>query len=78
MEHAFPPTAVAANGIDLPYELKPGTLTTWDFLQLEDELAEILGRPVDLVERKSVNRYLKEQILATHSRSMRRELLRGG
>lgn len=49
--------------IDLLYELKPGTIATWKFLDLEDELAEILGRPVDLVARDSINKHIREHVL---------------
>lgn len=49
--------------VDLLYVLKPGTVATWAFLGLEDELAELLGRPVDLVGRNSINKYLREQVL---------------
>lgn len=31
---------------------------------LEDELTALFGRPVDLVARTSVNKYLREQVLA--------------
>ncbi|WP_300681179.1 nucleotidyltransferase family protein [Nocardioides sp.] len=55
--------ATSDSDIDLLYELKPGTIATWDFLGLEDELSQILGRPVDLVDRSSVNKYLREQVL---------------
>ena len=49
--------------IDLLYELKPGTRLGFSFFELEDELARILERPVDLVARDSINRYIREQVL---------------
>lgn len=41
--------------IDLLYVLKPDARLGFRLLDLEDELADLLGRPVDLVSRKSVN-----------------------
>lgn len=50
--------------IDLLYVLKPGARLGFRLFDLEDELAEIFGRPVDLVARSSINKYIREQVLA--------------
>ena len=50
--------------IDLLYELKPGARLGFSFFDLEDELVELFGRPVDLVPRDGINKYLREAILA--------------
>lgn len=50
--------------VDLLYVLKPGARLGFRLFDLEDELSELLGRPVDLVARRSTNKYLREQILA--------------
>ena len=50
--------------VDLLYVLKPGTRLGFRLFDLEDELSALLGRPVDLVARRSINKYLREQILA--------------
>lgn len=50
--------------IDLLYVLKPGARLGLRLFDLEDELADLFGRPVDLVARRSVNKYLREQVLA--------------
>lgn len=50
--------------IDLLYVLKPGARLGFRLFDLEDELADLFGRPVDLVGRRSVNKYLREQVLA--------------
>lgn len=50
--------------VDLLYVLKPGTHLGFRLFDLEDELSAVLGRPVDLVARRSINKYLREQILA--------------
>jgi predicted nucleotidyltransferase len=44
--------------------LKPGARLGFRLFDLEDELAEIFGRPVDLVARNSINKYIREQVLA--------------
>jgi predicted nucleotidyltransferase len=50
--------------VDLLYVLKPGARLGFRLFELEDELAEIFGRPVDLVARKSINRHIRERVLA--------------
>jgi uncharacterized protein len=50
--------------VDLLYVLKPGARLGFRIFDLEDELAALFGRPVDLVARKSINKYLREQVLA--------------
>lgn len=51
--------------VDLLYVLKPGTRLGFSFFDLEDELTELLGRPVDLVARESINRHIRDQVLQT-------------
>lgn len=50
--------------IDVLYVLKPGVRLGFRLFDLEDELADVFDRPVDLVARRSVNKYLREQVLA--------------
>jgi hypothetical protein len=50
--------------IDLLYELKPGARLGFSFFDLEDELADLFGRRVDLVPRDGINQHLREAILA--------------
>jgi hypothetical protein len=50
--------------VDLLYALKPGTRLGFRLFDLEDELAGVFGRPVDLVSRGSINKYIREQVLA--------------
>lgn len=50
--------------VDLLYVLKPGTRLGFRLFDLEDELAALFGRPVDLVARRSINKYIREQVLA--------------
>lgn len=50
--------------VDLLYVLKPGVRLGFKLFDLEDELASLFGRPVDLVGRSAVNRYLRDRVLA--------------
>lgn len=54
----------ADSDVDLLYVLKPGVRLGFRLFDLEDELTALFGRPVDLVARRSVNKYLREQVLA--------------
>lgn len=53
-----------ASDIDLLYVLKPHARLGFRLFDLEDELAALFGRPVDLVSRKSINKYIRDQVLA--------------
>lgn len=50
--------------VDLLYVLKPHARLGFRLFDLEDELAALFGRPVDLIARKAVNKYIREQVLA--------------
>ncbi|MEO3937585.1 nucleotidyltransferase family protein [Dermatophilaceae bacterium Soc4.6] len=50
--------------VDLLYVLKPEARLGFRLFELEDELSALFGRPVDLVARTSINKYLREQVLA--------------
>lgn len=50
--------------VDLLYVLKPDARLGFSLFDLEDELATLFGRRVDLVARKAINRYIREQVLA--------------
>lgn len=50
--------------VDLLYELKPDARLGFAFFDLEDELAALFGRPVDLAPRDGINKYLREAIPA--------------
>lgn len=49
--------------VDLLYVLRPDARLGFRLFDLEDELAAIFGRPVDLVARKAINKYIREQVL---------------
>ena len=50
--------------IDVLYVLKPGVRLGFRLFDLEDELADVFDRPVDLVARRAVNKHIREQVLA--------------
>jgi predicted nucleotidyltransferase len=50
--------------VDLLYVLKPEARLGFRLFDLEDDLAALFGRPVDLIARKAINKYIREQVLA--------------
>jgi predicted nucleotidyltransferase len=50
--------------IDLLYELTPGARLGFDLFDLEDGLAELFGRPVDLVSKAGIHRLIRQRVLA--------------
>jgi hypothetical protein len=57
-------TQRADSDVDLLYVLKPDVRLGFRIFDLEDELGEVFGRPVDLVSHRSINKHLRDQILA--------------
>lgn len=56
--------AAPGSDVDVLYELAPGARLGWDIETLADELAAVLGRPVDLVSRKALHERLRASVLA--------------
>jgi predicted nucleotidyltransferase len=50
--------------IDLLYELAPGAELGWEIDDLQDELADVFGRPVDLVSKRALHPELRSAVLA--------------
>ncbi len=50
--------------VDVLYELKPGVHLGWEIEDLNRELAELFGRPVDLVSKKALHPLLRDDVLA--------------
>jgi predicted nucleotidyltransferase len=50
--------------IDILYTLRPGQRLGWEIDQLADELAEIFGRPVDLVSLRALHPLVRSSVLA--------------
>lgn len=57
-------TARPDSDIDLLYTLAPGKRLGWAIEDLNQELATILGRSVDLVSRRALNARLRDRVLA--------------
>jgi uncharacterized protein len=53
-----------SSDIDLLYSLRPGRTLGWEIEDLADELADLFGRPVDLVSRRALHTKLRDQVLA--------------
>lgn len=56
-------TARPESDIDILYTLRPGRRLGWEIEQLVDELAELLGRPVDLVSLRGLHPLLRPSVL---------------
>lgn len=56
--------ATADSDVDLLYALAPGARLGFALNRLEDELAEIFGRPVDLVSRRALHPLLRDTVEA--------------
>ena len=50
--------------LDLLYVRGDTTPTGWDFLELSEELAALVGRPVDLVPREFLHWVVRDRVLA--------------
>ena len=50
--------------IDILVEFEPGHTPGFGFIDIQDELSQLLGRPVDLNTPQDLSRYFREQILA--------------
>jgi uncharacterized protein len=57
-------SASSTSDIDVLYELERGRQLGWEIEDLADELADVLGRPVDLVSTSAVHRRLESTVLA--------------
>ncbi len=56
-------TPAPTSDVDLLYDLTPGTRLGWEIEDLADALAEIFGRPVDLVARAALHPLLRAAVL---------------
>jgi uncharacterized protein len=57
-------TARPDSDIDILYTLRPGYRLGWEIEQFADELADLFGRPVDLVSARSLHPLLRPSVLA--------------
>jgi predicted nucleotidyltransferase len=49
--------------LDILVEFDPGSVPGFDFVALQDELAEILGRTVDLRTAEDLSRYFRDSVV---------------
>ncbi len=56
--------ATPTSDVDLLYVMAPGCSLGFAINRLEDELAEVFGRRVDLVAKRAVHRMLRDNVLA--------------
>lgn len=57
-------TTGPSSDVDLLYSLRPGRTLGWEIEDLADDLAELFGRPVDLVSRRALHAQLRDRVLA--------------
>ena len=50
--------------VDVLVEFEPGKTPGWHFVAVADELADILGRKVDLHTPASLSRYFRDEVLS--------------
>jgi uncharacterized protein len=55
--------ATAESDLDLLVDLEPGR-SLLDLIAIEQDLEDLLGRPVDVVTRKSLSPYIRDRVLA--------------
>ncbi|UCG44401.1 MAG: nucleotidyltransferase family protein [candidate division WOR-3 bacterium] len=51
--------------IDALVEFEPGAYVGFTIIDIEDELSQILGRKVDIVREKFLNRRIRDRVLAS-------------
>lgn len=57
-------TATGCSDVDVLYALAPGVRHGFSVNRLEDELASVFGRPVDLVSKRALHPLLRAEVLA--------------
>ena len=56
--------ATTESNVDLLYVLRPGARLGFRINELEDELAALFGRPVDLVSKRALHRLIRDDVLS--------------
>ena len=51
--------------IDVLVEFEPGKTPGWEIVDMEDELAVMLGRKVDLRTAQELSRYFRDEVVAS-------------
>ena len=50
--------------VDVLVEFEPGHIPGLAFIDIQNELSALLGRPVDLLTPKSISRWIRAQVMA--------------
>lgn len=53
----------ADSDVDVLYEFEEGYAPGWDIADVEQEISQILGRPVDFVPARYLNRWVRDRVL---------------
>lgn len=56
--------ARADSDVDVLYDLLPGRHLTWEVVDVAEEMSTILGRPVDLISRRTLHRLMRDRVEA--------------
>ena len=51
--------------VDVLVEFDPAHVPGFAFIDMQDELSKLLGRPVDLLTFKSISRWIRDDVLAS-------------
>jgi uncharacterized protein len=51
--------------VDILVKFLPEARIGWEFIQIQDELSDILGREVDLETYLSLSRYFRDEVVAS-------------
>jgi len=51
--------------VDVLVEFEPGARVGWDFITIQDEFAELFGRPVDLLTPGCIRPAYRDEILSS-------------
>src|SRR3954454_11350887 len=52
------------SNVDVLYEFEEGHAPGWELVDVEQELSEIIGRDIDFVPAKYLNRWIRDRVLA--------------
>jgi predicted nucleotidyltransferase len=59
------PDFSAGSDVDVLVEFDPAHIPGWEIVSMQDELAELLGRPVDLGTPQSLSERIRQQVMQT-------------
>jgi len=54
----------ADSDVDILVEFEPGCTPGFEFIDVQDQLSEVVGRKIDLNTPKSLSRYFRDQVMA--------------